>query len=77
MTSLTRSAPRPRIRPAILELIARRETHDAEDAACADAFLAQLRAIVAGAETPFDRQVRRYARDRGDRLGSILARHRD
>jgi hypothetical protein len=75
---MVRPAPRTPIRPALLELIARAETAAPGDPISDEEyFLRQLRAAIAGGESPTDRLRARYGSDRTDRLCRLYARYSD
>jgi len=68
----------PRIRPAVLDLIARAQTAASDDPISDEQyFLDQLRAAIAGGESPVDRLRARYGGFRADRLSRLYARYAD
>lgn len=72
------AAQRTPIRPAILELIARAETAGPGDPISDEQyFLDQLRAAIAGGESPIDRLRARYGGVGTDRLCRLYARYPD
>lgn len=72
------AAQRTPIRPALLELIARAETAAPGDPISDEHyFLDQLRAAIAGGESPVDRLRARYGGFGTDRLCQLYARYSD
>jgi hypothetical protein len=66
------------IRPAVLDLIARAEVAAPGDPISDERyFLDQLRAAIAGGESPVDRLRARYGDLRSDRLRHLYARYAD
>jgi hypothetical protein len=75
---MVRPVPRTSIRPAVLDLIARAETAAPGDPISDEEyFLRQLRAAIAGGESPTDRLRARYGSGRCDRLCRLYARYSD
>ena len=75
---MSQTVTRMPIRPRVLDLIARAEMAGPEDAESDEAyFLAQLRAAIAGGESPVDRLRGRYGVGRTDRLCQLYARYAD
>ena len=72
------AVPRHPIRPAVIELISRAETAGPGDPIADEAyFLAQLRAAIAGGESPVEQLRARYGAPRTDRLCRLYARYAD
>ncbi len=72
------AASRTPIRPAVLELIARAEAAAPGDPISDERyFLDQLRAAIAGGESPVDRLRARYGALRTDTLCRLYARYAD
>lgn len=75
---MARPAPRTPIRPAVLDLIARAEAAVPGDPISDEEyFLRQLRAAIAGGDSPADRLRARYGCGRTDRLCRLYARYSD
>ncbi len=75
---MNRIAPRIPIRSVVLDLIARAEAAAPEDPiADEEYFLNQLRAAIAGGESPVDRLRARYGGGRPDPLCHLYARYCD
>lgn len=72
------AAPRTPIRPAVLDLIARAEAAAPDDPISDERyFLDQLRAAIAGGESPVERLRARYGAPRADKLCRLYARYAD
>ena len=72
------AAQRTPIRPAVLDLIARAESAAPGDPISDEQyFLDQLRAAIAGGESPVDRLRARYGAVGADRLCQLYARYSD
>jgi hypothetical protein len=67
----------PPVRVAVLELAARRQAAEDDEALDDAIFLAELRYVVEGARTHGENLLRRYRPDWDDRLGRIYARFAD
>jgi gamma-glutamylcysteine synthetase len=70
-------ADAPALRPAVLDIVARRLPAEGDEALDDAILLGELRCAVEGARTRAEDLLRRYHPDWSDRLGRIYARYAD